>query len=101
MFQQWLADVFSYPDGLKSLGIVGRSAVIYLFVIIAMRLLGTRALGRMSAYDFVLVVVLANSVQNALVGGDDTLVGGVVSAVTLLAMNFAYTWLLNRFPKLE
>jgi uncharacterized membrane protein YcaP (DUF421 family) len=55
----------------------------------------------MSVYDFVLVVVLANAVQNALVAGDNSLVGGLVSALTLLVMNLAYTWLLNRFPRLE
>jgi uncharacterized membrane protein YcaP (DUF421 family) len=101
MFEQWLADVFSCPPGLKLLSIVGRTIIIYLFVIVAMRLLGTRPLGRMSAYDFILVVVLSNAVQNALVAGDDSLPGGLVSASTLLLLNLAYTWLLNRFPKLE
>ncbi len=101
MFDKWLAEVFSYPDGLTLLAIVGKTAVIYLFVIIAIRLLGTRELGRLNAYDFVLVVVLANAVQNALVGGDNTLVGGLVSALTLLLMNLLCTWLLNRFPWLE
>src|SRR5436309_3330491 len=101
MFEQWLADVFSYPDWLTLLGIVGRTAVIYVFVVVAMRLLGTRELGRLNAYDFVLVVVIANSVQNALVGGDNSLAGGLVSALTLLLMNLLFTWLLNRFPALE
>ena len=82
MFAQWLREVFSSPDWLKVLTIVGRSAVIYLFVVLAMRLLGARPLGRMSAYDFVLVVVIANAVQNALVAGDNSLVGGLVSAIT-------------------
>jgi uncharacterized membrane protein YcaP (DUF421 family) len=98
---QWLADVFSCPDGVTLLGIVGRSALIYLVVVIAMRLVGSRDLGRMNAYDFVLVVVLANAVQNALVGGDNTLVGGLASAATLLAMNWGFTRLLDRFPQLE
>src|SRR5205823_2154092 len=73
----------------------------YLAVVAAMRLLGTRELGRMNAYDFVLVVVIANAVQNALVGGDTTLVGGLVSALTLLAVNLLFTWLLDHFPGLE
>ncbi len=101
MFGRWLAEVFSYPDGPTLLGIVGRTALIYLAVVAAMRLLGTRALGRMSVFDFVLVVVVANAVQNALVGGDTTLVGGLVSAATLLAVNRLLTWLLDRFPSLE
>jgi uncharacterized membrane protein YcaP (DUF421 family) len=101
MFADWLADVFSYPDGPTLLGIAGKSAVVYLFVVAGMRLLGTRELGRLNAYDFVLVVVIANAVQNALVGGDTTLVGGLVSAFTLLLMNFLVTLLLDRFPWLE
>lgn len=101
MFQRWVTEVFSYPDGLMLLSIVGRSLLIYIFVVGAMRLLGTRPLGKMSAHDFVLIVVIANSVQNALVGGDVSLVGGLASAVTLLLANYFYTWLLDRFPKLE
>jgi hypothetical protein len=53
MFYQWLSEVFSSPDPVKLLGIAGRTAVIYLLVVIAMRLLGTRPLGRMSVYDFI------------------------------------------------
>ncbi len=101
MFEKWLAEVFSCPSWLIVLGIVGRTVIIYLFVVIGIRLLGTRELGRLNAYDFVLIVVLANAVQNALVGGDNTLVGGLVSALTLLLMNLLCTWLLNRFPWLE
>lgn len=101
MFQQWLTDVFSYPGWQILLGIVGRTAIIYLVVVVAMRLLGTRPLGGMSAYDLVLVIVLANAVQNALVGGDNTLAGGLVSALTLLVLNFFLTMLLDRFPQLE
>jgi uncharacterized membrane protein YcaP (DUF421 family) len=101
VFERWLADVFSHPSWLVLLGIVGRTAVVYLLVVAAMRLLGTRPLGRMSAYDFVLVIVIANAVQNALVGGDNSLAGGLVSALTLLVLNFFLTWLLDRFPRLE
>lgn len=101
MWETWLGEVFSCPDGPTLLGIVGKSALVYLFVVAALRLLGTRELGRLNAYDFVLVVVIANSVQNALVGGDNTLAGGLVSAATLLLMNRACTWLLDRFTRLE
>ncbi len=101
MFEAWHGEVFSCPDGLTVLGIAGKTAVIYLLVVLGIRLLGTRELGRLNAYDFVLVVVIANSVQNALVGGDNTLVGGLVSALTLLLVNQLVTWVLNRFPWLE
>lgn len=101
MFTKWLTEVFTYPDGLTVLSIVGKTSVIYVLILIAMRLMGSRELGELNAYDFVLVVVLANSVQNALVGGDNTLVGGLTSALTLLLLNWLLTWLLDRFPWLE
>jgi uncharacterized membrane protein YcaP (DUF421 family) len=101
MFEQWLAEVFSYPDALTALSIAAKTAFIYLFIIVGLRLLGTRELGRLNAYDFVLIVVIANAVQNALVGGDNTLVGGLVSALTLLLMNLLFTALLDRYPWLE
>jgi uncharacterized membrane protein YcaP (DUF421 family) len=100
-FEQWLAEIFSCPDGRTALGIAGETAVIYVLVVVGMRLLGTRELGRLNVYDFVLVVVVANAAQNALVGGDNTLGGGLVSALTLLLMNWLVTWLLDRFPWLE
>ncbi len=97
----WLGMVFSHPDLAGVLIIAVKTAVIYVFVIGGMRLIGTRELGQMTSYDFVLVVVIANAVQNALVGGDTTLVGGLDSALTLLAVNRAFAWLLTRYPWLE
>ena len=101
MWNHWLSDVFSCPGWLTLLGIIGRTTVIYVVIVGSMRLLGTRALGKMSAYDFVLIVVIANAVQNALVGGDNSLVGGLTSAATLILLNLLVTWLLDRFPQLE
>ena len=101
MFERWLAEVFTSPDWLTLLGIAGKSAIIYLLVVAGMRVLGNREIGRLNAYDFAFVVIIANAVQNALVGGDQSLAGGLVSALTLLVMNQIYTWLLNRFPWLE
>src|SRR5512138_3900649 len=101
MWEKWLADVFSSPDPLVLLAIVAKTAMLYLFVVGGLRLIGTRELGQMAVHDFVLVVVIANAVQNALVGGDDTLAGGLVSALTLLVVNRFFTWLLDRFPWLS
>src|SRR5579884_3875245 len=87
MVDKWFTEVFSHPDLAGTLVIAGKTTVIYVFVIVGLRLLGTRELGQMTIYDFVLVVVIANAVQNALVGGDTTLVGGLVAALTLLILN--------------
>lgn len=93
MVGQWLSAVFSHPDLLGAIVIAGKTTVVYLFLVIGLRLLGKRELGQMSVYDLVLIVVIANSVQNAMVGKDTTLGGGIVAALTLLLFNRAFTWL--------
>src|SRR5712692_9044467 len=98
MFTHFLDDVFSRPSLPGMLAIAGKTAVIYLFLVAGLRLLGKRELGQMTIYDLVLVIVLANSVQNAMVGDDTTLVGGLVAATVLLMLNRVFTFLLNRFP---
>ncbi|HEX9116371.1 MAG TPA: YetF domain-containing protein [Anaerolineae bacterium] len=101
VFGQWLAAVFSSPDLPGALAIAGKTAVIYIFLVAGLRLLGKRELGQMSIYDLVLIVVIANSVQNAMVGQDTTLVGGLVAALTLLILNRAFTWLLVSNPRIK
>lgn len=98
--ERWFAEVFSHPDLPGMLGIVAKTTVIYIFVVVGLRLLGKREMGQMTIYDFVLIVIISNAVQNALVGGDKTLVGGLVSAVTLLVLDFVFTWALDHFPAL-
>ena len=101
MLIDWLAAVFSHPDPLGALIIAGKTAVVYVFLLVGLRLLGKRELGQMTIYDLVLIVVLANSVQNAMVGSDTTLVGGIVAACTLLLLNQLATVLLVAHPRLE
>ena len=101
MFDQWLNAVFESPDWFTLLVIVGRTVLLYLFVVVALRLLGNRELGQNSVYDLVLIVVIGNAIQNALVAGSTSLVAGLVSAATLLLVNLGLSWLLNRFPWLE
>ncbi len=99
MLAQWLGVVFSHPDLNGALVIAAKTAVIYVFLIAGLRLLGKRALGQMSVYDLVLIVVISNAVQNAMVGSDTTLVGGLVAALVLLAINRALTWLMVQNPR--
>src|SRR5258708_39290645 len=75
--RHWLSDVFTHPDPLGLAMIAGKVTVIYLFLVVGLRLLGKRELGQMTIYDLVLIIVLANSVQNAMVGTDTSLVGGI------------------------
>ncbi len=81
--------------------IVYRSAIVYVAIVLGMRLTGTRQLGQMTPFDLVLVLLIANAVQNAMVGSDVTVLGGVAAAATLLAMNRATAFATDRLPFLR
>lgn len=66
------------------LDIALRTTIIYLVLIVGIRLTGTRQLGQMSGFDLVLLLIIANAVQNAMVGPDTSLAGGLVAAGVLL-----------------
>ena len=101
MLTHWLADVFSHPTPHGMLIIAGKTALIYIFLVAGLRLLGKRELGQMNIYDLVLIIILANAVQNAMVGDDTTLGGGLVAAVTLLILNRLFALAMLRSRKLE
>jgi len=65
-----------------------RTAVIYAVVLVGVRLSGKREVGQMTPFDLTLLLLLSNSVQNAMTGPDTSLVGGVVAACTLLLLNY-------------
>src|SRR5262245_45762691 len=65
-----------------------RTTVIYLLVLIGIRLAGKREVGQMTPFDLTLLLLLSNSVQNAMTGPDTSLFGGVAAACTLLILNY-------------
>ena len=65
-----------------------RTGVIYLLVLIGIRISGKREVGQMTPFDLVLLLLISNSVQNAMTGPDTSLAGGAVAATTLLIMNY-------------
>jgi uncharacterized membrane protein YcaP (DUF421 family) len=67
--------------------IVVRTVLIYLALFAGLRLMGKRELGQMTVFDLVVILLVANAVQNAMVGPDVSLTGGVIAALTLLAIN--------------
>jgi len=77
--------------------IILRSAAVYVVVIIGLRLLGKKHVAQLSIVDLVLILLISNAVQNAMVGDDTSLVGGVVAAATLLIVNFILSYVLYRF----
>lgn len=68
---------------------VGRGAIIYIFLTIVLRLTGKRQMGHLAPFDLILLLVLSNTVQNAMNGGDNSVPGGIISACTVIAMNGA------------
>src|ERR1051325_659308 len=62
-----------------------RTSVVYLALLVGLRLTGQRQLGQMSSFDLVLLLIISNAVQNAMVGPDTSLVGGLVAAAILIA----------------
>jgi uncharacterized membrane protein YcaP (DUF421 family) len=77
-----------FPGGHVALQIALRTGVIYLVVLIGVRLSGKREVGQMTPFDLTLLLLLSNSVQNAMTGPDTSLIGGVVAASTLLLLNY-------------
>lgn len=69
--------------------IVLRTAAVYFALMIGLRLAGKRQLGQMTVFDLVVILVIANAVQNAMVGPDTSLTGGLLAAATLLLLNHA------------
>src|ERR1700726_3708823 len=65
-----------------------RGIIIYVFLLVLLRLTGKRQVGQLAPFDLVLLLVLSNAVQNAMNGGDNSLLGGVISAVTLVGLNY-------------
>jgi uncharacterized membrane protein YcaP (DUF421 family) len=77
-----------YP-GIHVIGsIVIRTVVIYVVVLLGVRLSGKREVGQMTPFDLTLLLLISNSVQNAMTGPDNTLFGGIAAALTLLLMNY-------------
>src|SRR5207302_11128690 len=68
--------------------IVLRTAVVYVVVLLGVRLSGKREVGQMTPFDLTLLLLISNSVQTAMTGPDNSLVGGIAAAMTLLLMNY-------------
>jgi uncharacterized membrane protein YcaP (DUF421 family) len=75
-----------------------RSALIYLFLLVAFRLFGKRELGQASTLDLAVLVLVANAVQNGIIGNDVSVTGAVIGAVVLFGLNAAFNLASFRLP---
>lgn len=76
----WWGDVSVLEKGM-------RSALIYLVLVVVLRMTGKRVMAQFTTYDFVVILLLSNAVQNGLIGNDNSIFGGLVGAGFLLAVN--------------
>ncbi len=78
-----------------------RGFVVYAFLLILLRLTGKRQVGQLAPFDLVLLLVLSNAVQNSMNGGDNSLYGGLISATTLVGVNYLVGLATFKNKKLE
>jgi uncharacterized membrane protein YcaP (DUF421 family) len=78
-----------------------RGLITYVFMLVLLRLTGKRQVGQLAPFDLVLLLILSNAVQNAMNGGDNSVGGAMILAVTLVAANSAVGWLTAHNRTLE
>ncbi len=74
-----------------------RSFVVYLFILLAFRFTGKRQVGQLTPFDLVVLLIISNVVQNAVIGNDNSLGGGLIGAVAILILNFFVVEVSYRF----
>src|SRR5450432_3329059 len=78
-----------------------RPLLVYAFLVVALRVFGKRELAQLNPFDLVVLLSLSNTVQNAIIGNDNSLLGGLVGALSLLAMNYLVVRFLFRHRRLD
>lgn len=78
-----------------------RAVVVYAFLLLLLRITGKRQVGQLAPFDLVLLLVLSNAVQNSMNAGDNSLVGGLISATALVALNYSVGFLTFRSRRIE
>ncbi len=78
--------------------ISAKSIAIYVFIVLAIRIFGKKELAQLSVIDLVFILLISNSVQNAMVGQDTTVSGGIAAACGLFVVNYFFKYLLKRSP---
>jgi len=81
--------------------LIVRSIIVYAVLIVLLRITGKRQVGQLAPFDLVLLLVLSNAVQNAMNGGDNSVIGGLISAITLISLNYGVGYLTFHNKRLE
>lgn len=81
--------------------LIVRAVIVYVFLLVLLRITGKRQVGQLAPFDLVLLLVLSNAVQNSMNAGDDSLIGGVILATTLVVLNYLVGLVTYRSKTLE
>ena len=103
-WQCFLLDLLQIGSGSFLLGAlekIVRPVAVYLLLVFALRVFGKRILAQLNPFDLVVLLTLSNTVQNAIIGNDNSLLGGIIGAAALLAINAALVRIYYRGPKIE
>lgn len=77
-----------FLPGLPLVDKILRAVIVYFFLVVALKVAGRRELAQLNAFDLVVLLTIANTVQSAIIGNDDSVTGGLLGATTLLAVNY-------------
>lgn len=77
-----------FIPGLPLIDKILRAVIVYSFLVVALKLAGRRELAQLNAFDLVVLLTISNTVQNAIIGNDNSVTGGLIGAATLLAVNY-------------
>jgi uncharacterized membrane protein YcaP (DUF421 family) len=102
---EWLATTKMWNDifvtGAPVIEKILRPILVYVFLVIALRVFGKRELAQLNPFDLVVLLSLSNTVQNAIIGNDNSVSGGIVGALALLAINYLVVRFLFRHRRLD
>src|SRR5580765_7168575 len=94
-----LQDMFKL--GVPVLEKILRPVIVYLFLVIALRIFGKRELAQLNPFDLIVLLSLSNTVQNAIIGDDNSVLGGLIGALSLLSINYLVVRFLFRHRRLD
>lgn len=80
---------------------LARACIVYFVLLLMIRVSGKRTMGQFTSFDMLLIVLLGNAVQNALLGSDNSVAGGLILAATLMSLNWSVGYLTARSDRIE
>lgn len=99
MLHEIWSDMFSLP--IPVLEKIIRPILVYFVLLLAFRIFGRRQLAQLNPMDLTVLLMLSNTVQNAVIGEDNSLIGGVIGAAALMTVNWLLNNLTYRYPRLS